>query len=315
MQKNSVLIVLLTVTIAIMAVAAIFLSDKEPSHVKSIEVPSVSLGCDRVVWKDAELELQASISNIKPSYFQWRIDSNVVADNVTNLKKKFEPGEHKVMLNVSFGSQMLQANQSITAIDSGDGIALRDFPSNNQRGFQTMYRGKDVGVKGVRISIDSLPPQEVNPCGQLTTKGLFAGEHAWRAEYQGKNIANGTFTLKEVSEIKISKISVAPSYRAGETVNAKMILKNTGTSMIKGFEIKTTIINHKYEWMGDKARKEFTSHYDSELKPGMVYEIPIEFTIPEKVSGITPSGSYSITVSLVLNGKVVDTKTVNTEIE
>lgn len=305
---------LLVLAFAILAVAVAIAAFQEPLQEKA-PAPSVSLGCDRVVWKDTELELQASVSNIKTPYFQWKIDSNA-AGNVTKLKKKFEPGEHKVVLNVSFGSQMLQANQTITVIDSTEGIGLRDFQaSKNQWGFQTTYREKDAGVKGVKISIDSLPYREVNPCGKLSTKGLLAGKHEWKAEYRGKTIASGNFALKEVSEIKIERISINKSYRAGDTVDGKIILKNTGTTVIKGFEIKTVIINRNYEWMGDKAKKESSSQYNSEIKPGEAYEIPIRVTIPEKVGGIRPSGIYTITVSLALDGKTVDTKVANTKVD
>jgi len=67
--------------------------------------------------------------------------------------------------------------------------------------------------------------------------------------------------------------------------------------------------------MGDKAKKEYTDQYDTDLKPGVSYDIPIGFSIPEKVSGIRPSGKYTVTVSVVLNGKVVDKKVVNTEVK
>lgn len=73
-------------------------------------------------------------------------------------------------------------------------------------------------------------------------------------------------------------------------------------------------VNHKYEWMGDVARKEYSSQYRSEIKPGETYEIPIHITIPEKVSGIKPSGKYTITVNLILQGKITDTKAVDTEV-
>ncbi len=289
-------------------------SPQDKTKPPSLE-PSVSIGCDQVIWKDTELVLQASTRNIDAPVFQWAIDGKI-AGNTQKLRQKFDIGEHQVALNVSFGNKTLQANQSIIVIDSIEGVSLRDAQaSKNQWGFQTTYKGKNTGVKGVRISIDSSPPQEVNSCGQLSTKGLFAGKYAWKAEYQGKIIAYGTFDLKETSEIKITKINVAPSYRAGDTVNGKIILKNTGTTTIKAFEIKTIIINHRFEWMGDKAKKEYFTQYSSETKPGEVYEIPIQVTIPEKVSGIRPAGSYTITVNLILNGKIMDTKAVNTEVK
>lgn len=317
-KKPRIISILIIAILTSFLIAGFFLYGEESPQDKtkppSLE-PSVSIGCDQVIWKNPELVLQASTRNIDAPVFQWIVDGKI-AGNTQKLRQKFDMGEHQVALNVSFGNETLRSNKSIIVIDAIEGVSLRDSQaSKNQWGFQTTYKGKNTGVKGVRISIDSLPMQEVNSCGQLSTKGLFAGEHRWKAEYQGKTIASGTFNLKEISEIKITKINVAPSYRAGDTVNGKIILKNTGTTTIKDFEIKTTIINHRFEWMGDKAKKEYSTQYNSETKPGEVYEIPIQVTIPEKVSGIRPAGSYTITVNLILNGKTMDTKAVNTEIK
>lgn len=316
-MRQPIILILIILIISAALISGLFWN-KNSSQDKSESVPqepSVSIGCNQVIWKNTELVLQASTRNIDAPVFQWIVDGKI-AGNTQKLRQKFDMGEHQVALNVSFGNKTLQANQSIIVIDSIEGVSLRDAQaSKNQWGFQTTYKGKNTGVKGVRISIDSLPMQEVNSCGQLSTKGLFAGEHSWRVEYQGKTIASGTFELKEISEIKITKINVAPSYRAGDTVNGKIILKNTGTTTIKDFEIKTTIINHRFEWMGDKAKKEYSTQYNSEVRPGEVYEIPIRVTIPEKVSGIRPAGSYTITVNLILNGKIMDTKGVNAEVK
>lgn len=278
-------------------------------------VPSVSIGCDRVLWKDSELELAASTQNIDKPMFEWIIDGRVAGSSRT-LKQKFDMGEHKVVLNVSFENSTLTARQSVIVINSVDGISLRDSAaSKNQWGFQTMYRGKVTGVKGVTVAVDSLPPSEVNPCGSLSTKALFAGEHKWKAKYQGQIIASGTFNLKEVSEIKINKIEVAPGYKAGDTVNGKIILKNTGSTTVTGFNIKTVAVNNNYAWMGDKAKREFLDQYSASIKPGETYDIPVRVTIPEKVSGVRPSGRYTITVTLMLNERAVDAKSVNTEVK
>ncbi len=254
--------------------------------------PSVSIGCDRVLWKNTELELAASIQNINKPLFEWIVDGRS-AGKLQKLGQKFDMGEHRVVLNVSFDNTTLTANRTIIVVDSVDGISLRDSTaSKNQWGFQTTYRGKVVGVKGVMVSIDSLPKAEVNPCGSLSTKPLFAGEHTWLAQLQGFTIGSGTFNLKEVSEIKIARVDVAPSYTAGSTVNGKIILKNTGSTAVTGFDIKTVAVNNNYAWMGDKAKKEFSDKYNADIKPGETYEIPVRVTIPEKVSVIRPSGRY-----------------------
>ncbi|MCX9012087.1 MAG: hypothetical protein OIN66_13320 [Candidatus Methanoperedens sp.] len=304
--------------ILILVLAAAFggwlLQHKVPQE-KPKPVPSVSIGCDRVLWKDSELELAASTQNIDKPLFEWTIDGMAAGRNRT-LKQKFDMGEHRVVLNVSFGNSTLTARQSIIVINSADGISLRDSAaSKNQWGFQTMYWGKVMGVKGVTVAVDSLPQSEVNPCGSLSTKALFAGEHKWKAKYQGQTIASGTFNLKEASEINITKVEVAPGYKAGDTVNAKIIVTNTGSTTVTEFSIKTVAINNNYAWMGDKAKREFLDQYSASIKPGETYDIPVRVTIPEKVSGVRPSGRYTITVTLMLNGQPVDTKSVNTEVK
>ncbi len=312
--KIKKLYIALALVVLIMAAVAtgIFSHAQKPGEKP---VPSISIGCDRVLWKGMELELAASTQNINKPLFNWTVDGKDGGGS-QRLNKNFEMGEHQVVLNVAFDGKTLTAKQTTLVIDSVDGVSLRDSEaSKNQWGFQTIYTGKNYGVKGVTLSVDSSPQTEVNPCGYLSTKSLMAGDHTWKAVYQGKTIASGTFNIKEVSEIKITRIEVAPSYNAGDTVNGKIVLMNSGSSIVKGFDIKTLVVNNNYAWMGDAAKREFSDTYSSDLEPGEVYEVPITVTIPEKVSGIRPSGRYSITVTLLLNGQIIDTKVVNTEVK
>jgi hypothetical protein len=312
-KKHYIILLLsILILISISGAALLLHRDKIPQEKP---VPSVSIGCDRVLWKNTELELAASTRNINKPLFEWMVDGKL-AGKSQKLNQKFDMGEHGVVLNVSFDNTTLTANQSIIVIDSVDGISLRDSAaSKNQWGFQTLYRGMVTGVKGVMVSVDSLPAAEVNPCGSLSTKSLFAGEHKWRAQLQGFTIGSSTFNLKEISEIKIASVDVAPSYSAGSTVNGKIVLKNTGSTTVTGFDIKTVAVNNNYAWMGDKAKREFSDRYNADVKPGETYDIPVRVTIPEKVSGIRPSGKYTITVTLVMNGQAIDTKSVNTEVK
>jgi hypothetical protein len=307
-----ILIIAILILTSISGAALLLHKDKLPPEKPA---PSVSIGCDRVLWKNTGIELAASTQNINKPLFEWIVDGKI-AGRSQKLSQKFDMGEHRVVLNVSFDNMTLTANQSVIVVDSVNGISLRDSAaSKNQWGFQTMYRGKTAGVKGVMISVDSLPAAEVNPCGSLSTKSLFAGEHTWRAQLQGSTIGSGTFNIKKVSEIKIARVDVAPSYSAGSTVNGKIVLKNTGSTTVTGFDIKTVAVNNNYAWMGDKAKREFSDQYNADIKPGETYDIPVRVAIPEKVSGIRPSGKYTITVTLVMNGQTIDTKAVNTEVK
>lgn len=276
--------------------------------------PSVSIGCDRVIWKDTEEILEASVKNIDKPSFEWKLgDINIGTGQ--KLSRKFETGENSVSLNVTFDNQTISAKKSIIVIDSVDGVNIREFAaSKNQRGFQTTFKGKNMGVKGVKVYVDSLPPLEINACGAVSTKALYSGEHTWKAQYRDVDIATGTFNIKETSELKIARIEIAPGYTAGSVVKAKIILMNTGSVAITGFETRTLAVNNDFAFMGDKAKREFSDQYNANIKPGEAYDIPIEMTIPEKVSGVRPSGKYTITVNILLDGKTVDTKIVNTQV-
>jgi hypothetical protein len=279
------------------------------------KLPSISIGCDRVVWIGTELEIAASTQNINKPQFNWTVDGKD-AGSGPKFGIKFDIGEHRIMLTATFDNKMLTANQTTSVIDSVSAVSVRDASaSKNQWGFQTQYNNKNSGVKGVMVSVDSSAPSEVNPCGYLSSNALMAGEHIWNAVFQGKNIGSGKFNIKETSEVKISRLDMAKSYTAGSKVSAKIVIVNTGSMIVTSFEIRTLAVNNNYAFMGDKAKKEYIDQYKTELKPGFSYDIPIGFTIPEKVNGIRPSGKYTITVSLVLNGQVVDKKIVNTEVK
>lgn len=314
------------ITMAIAALAALallvlgafaisqgFLGETRPQE--EPKLPSVSIGCDRVVWNGTELEIAATTKNINKPLFNWTVDGNDAGQG-QKIMRKFDKGEHRVILNVTFDNKTLTANQTTLVIDSAEGVSVHDSSaSNNQWGFQTMYKGKKYGVKGVTVSVDSSKQSEVNACGYLSSKALMAGDYTWKAMYQGNTIGSGKFNIKEVNEVKITKLDIAKSYTAGSTVNAKIVVVNTGSTTVRGFEIITQAVNNNYAFMGDKAKREYIDRYNTDLKPGISYDIPIGFTIPEKVSGIRPSGKYTITVSLVLNGKFVDKKVVNTEVK
>ena len=278
-------------------------------------VPSVSIGCDRVIWKDTDEVVEASVKNIDKPSFEWK-SGGINIGTGQKLLKKFELGENSLLLNVIFNNQTISAKKSIIVIDSVAGVYLREYASSkNQWGFQTIFKGKNTGVKGVMVYVDSLPPSEVNTCGAVSTKPLSSGNHTWKALYRNVSIGSGTFNIKETSELKISRIEIAPSYTAGSVVKAKIILMNTGSVAITGFGTKTLAVNNDFAWMGDKAKREFSDQYNADIKPGETYEIPIEMTIPEKVSGIRPSGKYTITVHLLLKSVKVDTKIVNTVVK
>lgn len=281
------------------------------------KLPSISLGCNRVIWDGTKLKLEGSIQNIKNPKFQWYIDNKLSGQDQT-LEQMFAIGKYKISLNVLSNSnndnKTLKDNISILVINSSNGVSVKDSQSKNEWAFQTIYDKKKMGVEGVEIYIDSSPKYMVDDCGYVSVP-LFAGEHTWKAQFRGIIIGTGNFTLKEVKEIKISKVDIDKEYKLGDTVEGKITAKNTGTTTMKGFDIKTVAINNKYKWMGDVAKREYYDKYDVQLNPGDKYDIIVRVAIPKEVKGIAPTGKYSITISLVSNDKVVDTKIVNTEVK
>lgn len=278
-------------------------------------IPSISIGCNRVFWENAQEVLEATVNNISNPSFEWKINGTPISTNQKFLQE-FGVGEHLISLNVTFNNQTLSAKKSIQVIDSIDSITINEYAvSKNQWGFQTMFKGKITGVKEVMVFVDSLSPLQVNDCGAVSTKALFSGKHKWKAQYRDVNIASGTFNIKETNELKINRIEIAPGYTAGSVVKGKIILVNTGSMPIAEFTTNTLAVNNDYAWMGDRAKREYWDQYKANIEPGETYEISIQMTIPEKVSGIRPSGKYTITVYVLLKGVKVDTKIVNTVVK
>lgn len=290
------------------------------------KIPFISVGCDRVSWNDEELEFKPTIQNIdnpEKIRFQWFLDKQDIGKS-RNIKYKFNnTGIYNISLRVNFNDKNNKSSATLTdklviiVIDSiGRSVSIKDSQEEkNSWKFQTIYNKKDVGVNKVEIYIDSLPKKYVNPCGYISVP-LFAGDHTWRAEYRGEKIGSGNFTLKEVTEIKVDRIDIKPSYKVGDIVQGKITIENTGTTEIKSFEIKTLAVNEKYKWMGDVAKREYYNKYENlQFNPGDKFDILIEVKIPEKVKGIAPTGRYSMTTNLILNGKTINSKTINTEVK
>lgn len=286
-----------------------------PMEKSQPKLPSISLGCDRVIWDSTKLKLEASIQNIKNPKFQWYVDNKLSGKDQT-LEQIFSIGKYKISLSVlSNDTKTLKDNISVLVVNSTNGVSVKDSQEKNEWTFQTIYDKKKIGVEGVEIYVDSSPKKiMVDDCGHVSVP-LLAGEHTWKAQYRGIIIGTGNFTLKEVKEIKISKINIDREYKVGDTVEGKITAKNTGTTTMKGFDIKTVAINNKYKWMGDVAKREYYDKYDAQLNPGDKYDIIVKVTIPKEVKGIAPTGRYSITISLISNDKVVDTKIVDTEVK
>ncbi len=281
-------------------------------HPAYVFKPSVSIGCSRVVWKDTEVHLSATTS-FRTAKFEWSIGNKTVGTE-RNLAYTFAPGENTIIVKAESGNDSLQDETRIIVVNSTEGILAEAVAGSmsNERVFMTKFNDATYYIDRVSVVLDGKDMGTIPECRRMTVSGLAAGAHTWKAALQGRDIGSGSFNLESVTQIKITKIDIAGSYRAGDTVNARIYLLNTGTVPVNQFSIKALAVNHNFEWMGDIAKKEFTSDFDYELKQGNSVEIPVQVTIPEKVSGIRPAGDYSITIQLIINNNVQETQTVKT---
>ncbi|RZN33945.1 MAG: hypothetical protein EFT35_09965 [Methanophagales archaeon ANME-1-THS] len=333
MLKTGLLVVAVAATIAIVLGAALSLhysqqeqtticklAQKESCELKKVE-PSISAGCDQVVWQGTEVELHASTKNLKDPVFVWRSGDEVIGAQ-KDLRQVFEVGEHTIKLEVSFWDNSSTENRTLSdsaqviVIDRVEAISVDVSAGGTltERIFQTTYRGTSMLITGVCVTVDGIVYDKISGCGRISVTGLSPGEHSWSATYHGELVTNGTFTVNGITELKIKGVTIASVYHVGDMVDAKLVVQNTGTDPINKFAVNVLIVNHKYEWMGDIAKYEYRNEYSDELRPGQTREIPVRARIPEKVGMVKPMGDYSITISLLLNGQVIDRKTVNTEI-
>ena len=333
MVKTGLLLVAVAATISIVVGAAFSLhlsqqehtttcepEQKETCEPKKVE-PSVSAGCNQVVWQGAEVELQASTKNIEHPVYVWHSGDEVLGTQ-KDLIHIFDVGEHTVKLEVSFWdnssneNRTLSASTNVIVIDRVEhiSVAVTAGATLTERIFQTTYRGNNILINGVRITVDGIEYDKMQGCGRISVTGLSPGEHWWNATYRGEMVASGSFSVAGITELKIKGVTIAPVYHVGEMVDAKLVVQNTGTNPINKFMVKVLIVNHKYEWLGDIAKYEYSSEYTDEIRPGQQMDLPVQARIPEKVGMVKPTGDYSITIDLVLNGQAIDRKTVNTEI-
>ncbi len=274
--------------------------------------PSVRIGCDRVVWEDTEVHLTAS-TNLRKPVFQWSIENKTIGTG-RNMVYTFSSGQNTVLLKAASGNESAQDEIEITVVNSTQDISTHAVPGGmgSERVFMTKFNDAEYYIDGVSIIQDGKDLGTIPECRKMTVSGLPAGAHTWKATYRGKEVGGGSFNLESFARIKITRIDIAGSYRAGDTVEGRIHLQNTGTVPVKEYALKTLVVNHKFEWMGDVSKQEFVSTFDYELKPGDAVEIPVRVQIPETINGIRPSGDYSITIQLMINNGVVETQTVKT---
>lgn len=188
---------------------------------KYVFKPSVSIGCSRVVWKDTEVHLAAT-TNLRTAKLQWSIDNKTIGTE-RNLAYTFAPGKNTIILKAVSGNDSLHDEAEIIVVNSTDGILAEAVAGSmsNERVFITKFKDATYFIDGVSVILDGKNVGSPPECRKMTVSGLAAGAHTWKATFQGNDIGSGSFNLEPVTKIKITKIDIAGSYRAGDTVNAE----------------------------------------------------------------------------------------------
>jgi plastocyanin len=141
-----------------------------------------------------------------------------------------------------------------------------------------------------------------------------ADENA-QSETQRFELANPHLDARIV-DVKLSPADV----RAGEEVTADLIIANVGIEKITNetIDIKAKV-NTLEDFVGnlalkvlseDKKTKTFTISFDEEIKPGIVKPLSAVFHTVQEMQGRNLAGTYSVTITLSVNGQKVESKVV-----
>lgn len=267
--------------------------------------PELHIGCSHIVWEGENITLMANVNDFLGTVrYSWWIDNKNESDSPES-NFIFSEGVHVIRAEASNGSFMLDKEITITAISSIQGITVEPQPSeyHGTLKFKTYFNDVPANVPGIQILFDDNIIGVSEQCKPVSVTGTTFGTHIWSAQYHDQNISSSIIEVPVVEKLKISNINIAPKYKTGDTISAELVVINVGTVDVDGFKIKTLIINNNYAWMGDKAKREYHLDYSGTLRPGDIAKLPIETTIPEKVSGIRPTGTYSINLEMTYSGK------------
>lgn len=278
--------------------------------------PQLHIGCNHIVWEEENTMLRGHVNNfVGKIRYSWWIDSKNES-NGPESNFVFSEGVHTIRAEASNESFMLEKEITITAISSTQGITVEPQPSEyyGTWKFQTYLNDVPANVPGTLIMFDDNIIGISEQCKLVSLTGATSGTHIWSAQYHGQNVSSDIIEVPAVEKLKISNVKIAPKYETGDTISTELVVINVGTVDIDGFKIKTLIINNNYAWMGDKAKREYSFDYSNTLRPGETAKLPIETTIPEKVNGIRPTGTYTINLEMTYSSEESSSITLKTKV-
>ncbi len=106
--------------------------------------------------------------------------------------------------------------------------------------------------------------------------------------------------------------------RAGEKITANLVVGNTGSENIvnENIEIKMKPISLNdflanialLAMSESKKTVTFSNEYNEEIKPGMIKPLSYVFPTPKELKGKNLDGTYSVTITLSVNGQNVESR-------
>ncbi|HLB71403.1 MAG: hypothetical protein OIN88_01145 [Candidatus Methanoperedens sp.] len=137
-----------------------------------------------------------------------------------------------------------------------------------------------------------------------------------------ENVQEMTFERANLNlDANIVDVKLSPGdVRAGEKVEAKLVIANTGTEKIvnESIEIKAKVkslddflANLALKFMSDESKtRTFPMDFQEDIQPGSIKPLVADFQTQQELQGKNLAGKYMVTVILSVNGQKVAGKVV-----
>ncbi len=315
-QHDIIYVTAIVLVAVIILISPFLLFPIENSNTKESSTPGLDIGCSRIVWAGETTSLSATMSNMAGGVtYQWWIDDTLQGEG-RQITTTFSEGLHTVHVAANSGTITLENDITITAVSSATGITVNPAPSESYGmwRFQSYLDNEPANVPGIQVSLNGQLVETSKECSPVSIIGFREGTYTWSAQYHSQIVGSGTINVPAASELIISRVDIEPSYRTGDTISSMLIVTNVGTLDVDGFQIRTTVTNNKYAYMGDVATREYNTGYTKKIVPGESVHTPINTKIPEKIKGIRPTGQYTINLEITYAGGKTTTTTLYTKV-
>src|SRR3989304_9763425 len=137
-----------------------------------------------------------------------------------------------------------------------------------------------------------------------------------------ENVQEMTFERANLNlDANIVDVKLSPGdVRAGEKVEAKLVIANTGTEKIvnESIEIKAKVkslddflANLALKFMSDESKtRTFPMDFQEDIQPGSIKPLVADFQTQQELQGKNLAGKYMVTVILSVNGQKVAGKVI-----